>query len=70
MFSVADHEEANDLLVMCCPTTADGKFYARELAQEQTPENLEAFSERIDRAHDRLMQIGKCRCEKKGAKER
>lgn len=52
------------LLVMSCPTNLDGEFVAPELAEEQTLENLYAFSDRLHRYHKLLEQNGKCRCQK------
>jgi len=68
VFSVADEAEARRLLVLACPKTDDGQFYAPELADEQTLENLDRFSDRLDRAHAVLMRTGGCRCTPTGAK--
>ncbi len=63
MFSVADEEEAHDLIVLCCPTNATGQYVAPELAREQTLENLYAFGERLKKMHDEvLVPNGGCRC--------
>lgn len=59
---MADEEEARALLVLACPTTTAGEFVAPELADEQTMDNLDAFSRRLDRAHDVLVSRGECRC--------
>lgn len=48
--------------MLACPRGHDGRFYARELAAEQTLENLDAFSARLDRMHDILVKNGRCRC--------
>jgi hypothetical protein len=37
---------------MTCPRGADGNYYARELVEEQTLENLQAFSDKLARAYD------------------
>ncbi len=68
VFSVADAEEAEMLIVLACPTNMKGEYIAPELAEEQTLKNLEAFSTKLDRAHDMLKQAGRCRCSDKGEK--
>lgn len=50
MFSTDTEEQAKSLIVLTCPMGADGHYYARELAEEQTLENLQAFSDRLQRA--------------------
>jgi hypothetical protein len=62
VFSVADQEEAEALIVLTCPRDDSGNYYARELVEEQTIENLEAFSTKLDQAHDVLVAKGHCRC--------
>jgi hypothetical protein len=62
VFSVSTMEEAADLLVLACETNVMGEFVARELAVEQTLENLEAFSTRLDQAHDVLVAHDRCSC--------
>lgn len=47
VFSVDTEREAKLLITMACPTDVEGKHYARELAQEQTMENLVAFSDKL-----------------------
>ena len=63
VFSVADDEEAQALIVLACERDGAGQYVARELVREQTLENLEAFSTRLDRAHDHLVKAGHCRCQ-------
>lgn len=63
VYAVADEKEAQDLIVLSCETNIRGEYLARELVQEQTLENLDAFSERLDRMHDILKRNGHCRCE-------
>jgi hypothetical protein len=63
VYSVADEREARRLLVATCPTNVNGEFVAAELAEEQTLDNLAAFSDRLDRAHVQLKLAGQCRCE-------
>jgi hypothetical protein len=62
VFTVADEEEARALLVQSCSRTDDGKYFAEELAAEQTLENLRRFSHRLACHHDRLKEAGRCRC--------
>lgn len=50
VFSTNTEQEAHDLIVLCCPMGYDGKYYARELAEEQTLENLQKFSDTLARA--------------------
>lgn len=50
VYSVDTEEEARRLIVGCCSLGLDGKsYYARELMQEQTIDNLMEFSERLAR---------------------
>ncbi len=70
VFSVGTEEEARDLLVAACPTNTEGDFVAPELAEEQTLENLAAFSVRLARTHDRLVERGRCACAKKKTKKK
>lgn len=51
VFSVDTEEEAQALLVATCSRGPDGLFYARELVLEQTLENLQAFSDRLERVY-------------------
>lgn len=51
IYSVDTQEEAVALLTLTCPTNLAGEFVARELVHEQTLENLEAFGERLEKAH-------------------
>jgi hypothetical protein len=63
VFSVADEEEALELLTLACQTNVKGEFVATELAEEQTLENLNAFSDRLQLYHDQfLVPHGTCRC--------
>lgn len=62
MYSVDTEEEARNLLVLACPTNVNGEFVAPELAEEQTLDNLNAFSERLHRAHQLLKDKGFCTC--------
>lgn len=47
VFSVDTEEQAKALIVATCSLGEGGKYYARELVQEQTLENLAAFSEKL-----------------------
>lgn len=68
VFSVADEDEAKDLIVAACPTNINGDYVATELAEEQTLENLYAFSDRLAKLHDEvLVPDGRCRCIRKEA---
>lgn len=62
VYSVADEEEAGALIVLTCPTNQAGQYIAPELAEAQTLDNLDRFSDRLDRGHDRLRESGNCRC--------
>lgn len=63
VYSVGTDEEAEALLRLACPTNIHGRFVAPELAEEQTLENLQRFSDRLDAMHDRLVEAGRCACE-------
>ena len=56
MFTTNNREEAELLVTLACPTNMDGDYYAPELAQEQTIENLHAFSHRLADLYDRFIQ--------------
>lgn len=47
MYSTDTEEEARLLIATACPMDYEGHYYARELAEEQTLENLYAFSDRL-----------------------
>lgn len=49
MFSVDTEEEARRLIIAACPRDDRGTYYARELAHEQTLENLQVFSDKLAR---------------------
>lgn len=49
VFSCDTEEEAKSLITLCCPRDAEGNYYARELAEEQTLDNLQAFSDKLAR---------------------
>lgn len=54
IYSVDTEEEAHDLLLLACGRNQYGEFIAKELAAEQTLENLYAFGARLEKAHERL----------------
>lgn len=56
MYSVDTDEEAHQLIVACCEyNRGEPKGYiARELAQEQTIENLDKFADRLHTMYQRL----------------
>jgi hypothetical protein len=63
VFSVADEKEALALLTLACQTNLRGEFVATELVMEQTLENLNRFSDRLQLMHDKyLVPNGQCRC--------
>jgi len=63
VFSVGDEEEAQELIVLACPLDYNGRYFAPELAQEQTLENLASFGERLKKLHDEvLVPHGGCHC--------
>jgi len=63
VFSVTTEEEALQLITLTCPTDLGGRHYARELANEQTLENLYAFSDHLAEAHALLKKKGLCKCQ-------
>lgn len=48
--------EAKRLLAACCSTAIGGAYVAEELAEEQTLENLRAFSYRLAESRQRLQK--------------
>ena len=61
VFSVDTEEEAKALIVAACPLNYDGEYFSRELAQEQTLENLQAFSDKLAYCWQ-LMEEAKSTC--------
>lgn len=57
MFGVQTEKEAEMLIIMACPRDQEGEHYARELAQEQTLENLVAFSDKLQEYWDRWQEM-------------
>ena len=60
VFSTNTEAEAKMLLVMCCHLDYFGHYYARELLEDQTLENLQRFSDRLQRGWE-LMKKNKRR---------
>lgn len=56
VFSVDTEEEARLLLATACETNLAGEYVARELATEQTIDNLFAFSDRLADTWARLKE--------------
>lgn len=52
VFSTNTEAEAKMLIVMCCPVDRFGHYYARELMEDQTLDNLQVFSDRLQRGWD------------------
>lgn len=63
MFSTPTEQEAESLIVMACPANLNGEYYARELAENQTLDNLAKFSDKLQYCWD-LMQENKKKNEK------
>lgn len=59
MFSVDTEDDAKLLISTACPMDYSGRYYARELAEDQTLENLYAFSDRLAEVWDRIERIRK-----------
>lgn len=57
VYSCDTREDAENLLTLACDTNAAGEWVARELAEEQTIENLMKFSDRLARL-DAVMKNG------------
>jgi hypothetical protein len=60
VYSTDTEEEAKSLLTLACERNLNGEFIARELAAEQTIDNLFAFGHRLAEAH-KLMKRRKVR---------
>jgi hypothetical protein len=58
VFSTDTKEEAEALLVLACEKNMGGEYIARELAHEQTLENLQAFSDRLDGIYTKYLKRG------------
>ena len=51
VMSVNSEEEARELLIATCSRGSDGHYYSDELAQEQSLERLEQFSQKLERTY-------------------
>ena len=60
VFAVCCEDRAKYVIVAACEMNYEGEYVARELIQEQTLENLEAFSTRLDQTHDRIGTCENC----------
>lgn len=56
VFGVKTEVEAKRLIVMACPRDPEGNYYARELAQDQTLENLVSFSDHLQKCWDFMQE--------------
>ena len=56
MFSVENEEEAKLLITLACSTNYSGEYIARELVEEQTLDNLKAFSDRLEDTYDKFIK--------------
>lgn len=62
VYSVDTEEEAKTLVILTTSIGPDGEYYAMNLAAAQTLEELEAFAQQVDRAHEFLKEQGRCFC--------
>ena len=58
MFSTDTEKQARRLLVAACETNVNGEFIAKELATDQTVENLIAFGDRLAEVAERMNLFG------------
>ena len=56
VFTVNNSTEAERLLSFACRINMKGEYIARELVQEQTLENLEAFGDRLADLYSRFAE--------------
>ena len=56
VFSTNTEEEATSLITLCCPMNIRGEYYARELAEEQTLENLQKISDKLQMGWDMMQR--------------
>jgi len=59
VFSVDTEEEAKALVLLACETDAAGNHFAKELVEEQSLDNLQAFSDRLSAVWDRMTKTTK-----------
>lgn len=58
VFSVDNEEDAKRLIVAACPFEPGVGYYAAELADDQTLDNLAAFSDRLATVAARIGLLG------------
>ena len=56
VFSVDTEKEAEQLIQLACKVDSKGLFYAPELAQDQTLENLHAFGDRLADLYEKFIK--------------
>tara|TARA_Y100001963_G_C6721792_1_gene419447 strand:- start:736 stop:912 length:177 start_codon:yes stop_codon:yes gene_type:complete len=56
VFSVNSEEEAKRLIALACPLSYDGHYYAPELVEEQTLDNLRVFSDRLEATYHKYIR--------------
>lgn len=56
VFSVDTEEDAKSLIIGACPRDTEGRYFARELAAEQTLPRLYAFSDRLAEVYEVMMK--------------
>lgn len=54
VYSVDTEAEAKLLLTLACPTNMHGEYVAPELVEDQTLDNLQKFSDRLDRTYNAM----------------
>ena len=57
MFTTRNRAEAEALITLACPMNSAGQYIAPELAEEQTLENLNAFSNRLEDLYNKHINI-------------
>lgn len=75
VYSVDEYEEAQHLVVLTCQRDLEGNYYSAELALARSKpvrsradmtmqlDVLQAFSDRVAKAHDLLKSYGHCKCQ-------
>ena len=61
VMSVDTEAEAKSLLTLACPLNLQGEYIARELAREQTMDNLFAFGDRLIKLYEEYVVPNKGR---------
>jgi len=57
VFSVDTVAEARRLITLACPMDDSGNYYARELAEEQTLDNLQKFGDKLALAYAHMKRM-------------